>query len=195
MNEEPQIRIPKPTITITQEILDRACRANTHRCMIAEAIKEQVPKASRVNVDLRTIRWSDAEKGLRFVYMVPPIAADALIRFDKGASLRPFRFRLVNAHVTSMMVGGRKNPKLAHDLGRPRHVRTDKEVREGAAGAVIGGTRRERMSIIGNKTREYGKRAYTSLFDEPAEVSEAEFKRRLKGYVSQQGAHPKRKKT
>jgi hypothetical protein len=194
MNEELQISIPKPTITITQEILDRACRANAHRCMIAEAIKEQVPQASRVNVDLRTIRWSDSKKGLRYVYMVPPIAADALIRFDKGASLRPFRFRLANAHVTSMVVGGRKNPKRAHDLGRPRHVRTDKEVREGTAGAIIGGTRREMRSIIG-LPREYGKRTYTSLFDEPREVPEAEFKQRLKGYVSQQGAHPKRKKT
>jgi hypothetical protein len=194
MNEQSEIRISKPTITITQEILDRACRANAHRCMIAEAIKEQVPGASRVNVDLRTIRWSDTEKGLRYVYMVPPIAADALIRFDRGASLRPFRFRLVNAHVTSMVVGGRKDPKRAHDLGRPRLVRTPKEVKEGAAGAVIGGTRREMTSIIG-KTREYGKKTYTSLFEEPKEVPEAEFKQRLKGYVSQQGVHPKRKKT
>src|SRR6267142_1471813 len=186
MNEELKISIPKPTIVVTQEILDRACRANAHRCMIAEAIKEQVPHATRVNVDLRTIRWSNPEKGLRYVYMVPPIAADALIRFDKGASLRPFRFRLVNAHVTSMVVGGRMNPKRAHDLGRPRHVRTDKEAREGAAGAIIGGTRRELTSIIGIP-REYGKRTYTSLFDESREVPEAEFKQRLKGYVSQRG--------
>ena len=190
MNEQTEIHSPKRNITITQEILDRACRANSHRCMIAEAIKEQVPNAWRVNVDLRTIRWSDPKKGLRYVYMVPPIAADALIRFDTGASLRPFRFRLVNAHITSMVIGGRENPKRAHQLGKPRLVTSKK----GKVEDKIGGTRREKTSIIG-KGREYGKRLYTSLFDEPREMPEAEFKQHLKGYVSQQGAYPKRKKS
>jgi hypothetical protein len=195
MNKETDIQIPRRRITVTQEILDRACRANAHRCMIAEAIKEQVPGAQRVAVDLRTIRWSDPKKGLRYVYMVPPIAADALIRFDKGMSLRPFRFRLANAHVTSMMIGNKENPKRAHQLGRPRLVRTPKQIREGSSGDIIGGTRRELTSIIGIQGREYGKRLYTSLFDEPREMPEAEFKAHLKGYVSQAGVNPKRKKS
>jgi len=193
MNEQTEIHAPKLTVMVTQDIIDRACRKNEHKCMIAEAIKKQVPGAKQVSVDLRSIRWSDPEKGLRYVYMMPEMGTAALIGFDKGNRIPPFKFRLVNAHIRSMVVSGTKKP--VRNLGKKRHVATPKEVREGATGDLIGGAKTQKRSILVGG-REYGARLYTALFDDPSlarELPEAEFKSHLKGYVSQQGAHSKRK--
>jgi hypothetical protein len=190
MNPQTQIRSPKLTVEVTQEIIDRACRNDKHRCMIAEAVKKQLPEAQRVSVDLTSIRWSDPDKGVRYLYLMPMSGQRALIQFDKGEKIGPFKFRLKSAHVTSMIVGGRDNPKRAHAFGRRKPVRTPKDIREGTTGDIIGGTRMP-TNIIG-KGRQYGTRTYTSLFDEPREMSEEEFRSHLKGYVSQQGTHSKR---
>jgi len=194
MNESTEIHAPKLTVMVTQDIIERACRKNEHKCMIAEAVKKQLPHARQVSVDLRSIRWSDPEKGLRYVYMMPEIGTAALIGFDKGNKIPPFKFRLVNAHIRTMLTGTPKKP--VRNLGKKRHVATPKEVREGATGDLIGGAKAQPRSVlIGG--REYGAKLYTSLFDDPSlqETSQAEFKQHLKGYVSQQGAHPKRKKS
>jgi len=196
MNEQTEIHAPKIKVVVTQEIIDSACRADVTRCMIAEAVKDAVPDAKNVLVDLTSIRWSDPEKGLRYVYIMPPLPQTALIRFDKGEKIPPFSFRLRNAHISSMMIGGRGNEKRAHNLGPRRHVRTAKEVKEGAVGDVIGGTRRVPTATLG-KGRVYGNRAYVSLFEEDAnkEITEQEFQQRVKGYVSRRGARKSKQQT
>jgi len=94
--------------------------------MIVNAIKEQITGATVVVVDRNTVRFSIPEKGLRFVYPTPPLAKDALARFDAGITVDPFIVRLINGRATSMArhvketdaTGAVKTrKKLRHNLG------------------------------------------------------------------------------
>ena len=80
---------PRPKLTITQEAIDRAVTEDSGHCVIAEAIREQVPEASAVSVDLQAVRWTDRKKGLRYVYFTPPYAQDLLLAFDLGMTIKP----------------------------------------------------------------------------------------------------------
>lgn len=77
------------TLDITDEIINGAVPARSNACVIAEAIKTQVPNASLVSVDLATIRWSDKTAGKRYVYLTPPGAQLLLYGFDRGLHPRP----------------------------------------------------------------------------------------------------------
>jgi len=116
-----QIRIPRPRFQITQDIIDNACRQDSRHCMIAEAIKTQIPNASNVIVDIATIRFSDQKKGLRYIYLTPPIAQKALVDFDDGISITPFAFRVKTAQVTSIVATKEDGKRTrVHRLGQPR---------------------------------------------------------------------------
>ena len=75
------------TLNITDEIIDRAIRADSGGCVIADAIKAQVPNATGVSVDLATIRFSDKPAGKRYIYLTPDAAQLCVFAFDRG--LRP----------------------------------------------------------------------------------------------------------
>ena len=81
-------------VRIRKEHVDQAIRKNAHHCMIAEAIREEVPNATAVIVDLQSIRWSDAASGVRYFYFTPPQAQQALLRFDEGEAVEPFNIDL-----------------------------------------------------------------------------------------------------
>src|SRR5262249_16706467 len=51
-------RFPRPRVTVEvmQQHIDQAMEKDSNHCMIAEAIKETLPKATHVSVDLQTIR-------------------------------------------------------------------------------------------------------------------------------------------
>jgi hypothetical protein len=70
--------------------------------MIADTIYAVVPNAYAVSVDIQCIRWSDREKGLRYVYLTPATAQIALVEFDQGVEPQPFSFQLRNGQVTPM---------------------------------------------------------------------------------------------
>jgi hypothetical protein len=55
----------KVEISVMEKHLDEAMRRNSSHCATAETIREQVPEARFISVDLQTIRWSDPKKGLR----------------------------------------------------------------------------------------------------------------------------------
>jgi len=80
---------PRPRIKITQEIIERATRANSGHCVIADAIKTQCPTASGVMVDLQTVRYTDREKGERYVWLTPTRAQQMLLAFDQGWPIEP----------------------------------------------------------------------------------------------------------
>lgn len=101
---------PRPVIDVTEEIVAEATRGDSSHCMIADAIAAQIPGATRVAVDLQTIRWSNRDKGERYVYLTPPVAQDALVRFDQGQPVEPIMFRLRAAQVTRIRgAGGQLN--------------------------------------------------------------------------------------
>jgi len=126
--------VPTHKIKVTPEILARACEKNTRHCMIAEAVREQIPNATNISVDLMTVRFTDQETERRYTYPTPRSAQDGLIRFDKGMAIQPFGVHLKNGHAVSMQRRGR----AMHNLG-PRKVTTTKTASGGIESQTVGG--------------------------------------------------------
>lgn len=87
-------------VSITPELVERACQRDSRHCMIAEAIKLQNPHFKNILVDLQTIRWSNPRTGKRYVCLTPEPAASALVAFDQGQPIEPFAFRLKTTQIT-----------------------------------------------------------------------------------------------
>jgi hypothetical protein len=62
--------------------------------MIADALRDTLPDAKKISVDLQTIRFTEPSKGQRYTYLTPTIAQDYLVAFDQGLPLEPFQFVL-----------------------------------------------------------------------------------------------------
>jgi hypothetical protein len=93
---------PRLSIHVAQEDIDRAVRRDSSHCMFAEAIRATLPWASRVAVDLQSIRFSDPRNRVRYIYLTPRPVQIALIQFDRGENPKPLTFELVNGQVTAM---------------------------------------------------------------------------------------------
>jgi hypothetical protein len=95
-------------ISVGQEHLDEALRANSSHCAIAFAIREAVPYARRISVDLQTIRWTDSKRGVRYCFLTPHVAQqDVIIPFDQGEECKPVTFRMKPAWITR--TGAKRN--------------------------------------------------------------------------------------
>jgi hypothetical protein len=77
---------PTLELEITAEQWDRAVRASSGGCLIADAMKVQYPELSRIVVDMATVRASDNARGERYTYLTPPDAQHLLLAFDQGWS-------------------------------------------------------------------------------------------------------------
>lgn len=75
---------PRLDLKLTEEQRDKAIRSNSGGCLIADAIRQQYPQFTRIVVDMATIRFSDAARGLRFTYLTPPEAQHVLLSYDQG---------------------------------------------------------------------------------------------------------------
>ena len=153
-------RAPRGKVDILQEHIDEGIRRNSSYCAIAEAVKLAFPQASKVSVDLQTIRWSDREKGLRYQYLTPPIAQQYLLNFDDGIKCRPFSFNLRGAHTSTAQFidrsGGKAKIKRRHRLGRKRILPPD----DGKPSETFGGSPAPVSKSIATY-RRFGLRAYT----------------------------------
>ena len=67
---------------------------DSFRCMVSTAIARQNENASKIEVDIQTIRWSDA--GGRRVFLTPYEVAGYVVAFDAGEEIHPFQFTLRN---------------------------------------------------------------------------------------------------
>jgi hypothetical protein len=92
-------RSPRSRITVTQDNISRSARADSSHCMIANAVREAIPQARNISVDLQTIRYSDPERGVRYTYLTSAAAQAALVAFDEGSLVEPFSFTISNAYV------------------------------------------------------------------------------------------------
>lgn len=136
---------------------DEAIRNSSNHCMIAEAIKEAFPQYAHVSVDLQTVRFSDPEKGVRYIYLTPRICQIALVLFDRGKKNKEFKFRLRGAHIVSMNLSNRQKGKPVRDrvaLGRRRIIPNGRSVPD-----TIGGRPVQRHSL--SQRRTFGMRAFT----------------------------------
>jgi len=103
--KQPEVkRFPKSPvlkITVPQTVIDNAIERNSSHCVFADSIKEQVPWAAKVSVDLQTIRLSDWDKGLRYAYLTPREVQRALVLFDQGRRdmLHGFTFKLQKGQI------------------------------------------------------------------------------------------------
>jgi Fe-S-cluster formation regulator IscX/YfhJ len=68
-------RAPRVVIQVSGDDILWAEKESSSHCMIADAIKRQLPNARHVAVDLQTIR---------FTYLTPTLAQMALLDFDDG---------------------------------------------------------------------------------------------------------------
>jgi hypothetical protein len=80
------------TIEVTQTDIDKADPKNSGRCVVATAIARSIPSATRIEVDVQTVRFTVA--GERFVYVTPYTVSGYVVAFDAGDDLYPFKFRL-----------------------------------------------------------------------------------------------------
>jgi hypothetical protein len=77
-------RSPKIEIIITKENYHRAIRASSGGCLVADAIKQQYPQFTNVEVGTQSTRVTDKERGERYIYLTPRIVGEALLYFDQG---------------------------------------------------------------------------------------------------------------
>ncbi|PWT71704.1 MAG: hypothetical protein C5B60_10570 [Chloroflexi bacterium] len=151
------IKVPTYVIEIDEDRIRTALKNTSSHCMIADAIRDQVPHSTRVQVDIATIRWSDTERDQRYIFLTPYYAQQAIIRFDQGMALEPFKIRLrIPAQILEMRHGehsrwpGKAAPKPRYK--KPQLVR----VSGGAVPAILGGHPLPNMA----KTRRYGARTF-----------------------------------
>lgn len=96
-------------LAVTPELIADATLGDSGHCMIAEAVKEALPWARHVSVDIQTIRYSDPSTRARYIFLTPRMAQDALVAFDAGEEIVPFRCELRSPHITTMQ--SHKDPK------------------------------------------------------------------------------------
>lgn len=163
-------RSPAVTITVPQDVIDTSTLRDSSHCMIADAIQQQIPEAKYISVDLATIRFTDPQAGVRYIYLTPRGAQTALLDFDQGEKPEPFKFRLEGAHVvlagTARKGKAELVPRSTSSTNRTRPVRTGGE--SPPIGPLAGGapTRRNgdpgEGTGAGNRTgrrRQFGLRA------------------------------------
>lgn len=119
-------------IAVTKDEILGAIRSNSHLCMIAEAIKRQVPNATGVIVDLQSVRFSDRKRGVRIVCDTPRDCQEALVKFDRGFPCEPFTFNLSSKQVTNLPKRVRKldaeGKPISKTVTRSRRLSTGETV-------------------------------------------------------------------
>lgn len=122
-------RAPRVVIDVDQTTIEEAVKGDSSHCMIAEAIRKSIPGATRVSVDIQTVRFSDPKRRLRYTYLTPRRAQVALIEFDSGKAPAPFAVGLTNGQVTPMSAGTKPPEKAERDRQRQREIRVrDREL-------------------------------------------------------------------
>ena len=102
--------------------------------MISQAIKERYPGALFIKSDLQSIRFTDPRRKKRFVYLTPPIAQLALVKYDLGAKIKPFEFR-VDSPAQTLPMNSRKPARTEHRRKLEGRVRRRAKKRAKAQGA------------------------------------------------------------
>lgn len=139
-----------PRIEVTAEIVERACRADSSHCMIATAIKEQLPGVQHVAVDLQTIRYTKPGTGRRYIVLTPRAAQLAIIEFDQGRPVEPFSITLKPAQIVK---SNRQKP-IKKTQSRQTVRRTPDQERVAAAGTVIEGQQPIKETVEPTFTRQ-----------------------------------------
>jgi hypothetical protein len=79
---------------VTKENYDRAIKASSAACVVADAIKTDYPDFSNVKVNVAYIRITDKKRGYRYLYLTPPSVAEIILAFDQGWPMETFPRKL-----------------------------------------------------------------------------------------------------
>jgi hypothetical protein len=121
-------KAPKPgqtrfKVDVTQEDIDKAHRNNSYKCIVAQAVARTIPDATRIEIDLQTVRFTRAATGERLLFLTPNIAAGYVVAFDAGDEMHPFSFNLSNPVKVTRRV--RTEAGLASDRAAKKAKRAD----------------------------------------------------------------------
>jgi hypothetical protein len=90
-------------ISVLEKHFTEALAKNSSHCAIAFAIRDAVPDARHIAVDLQTIRWTNPKRGVRYCFLTPAAAQhNVIIPFDQGdrEACKPVTFRMKPAFIT-----------------------------------------------------------------------------------------------
>lgn len=152
------LELPRHSVVdITSDLIEKSERADSGHCMIAEAIKSQIPGASCVSVDLQGIRYSLPKIGVRVMHLTPGKAQSALLDFDEEQHVKPFKFRLGPPAWVSKMGNGKRDRTdgRVKKQGKKKNKKRSLVVTANA-GAVIVGDRLPRRG----RRRAFGLKGY-----------------------------------
>jgi hypothetical protein len=111
--------MPRIRIAVNHKHIAGALKGDATHCMIAQAIKEKFPAARWIMVDLQTVRWTNRNEGLRYKYLTPLAAQKALLKFDYGETVTPFRFQLSAPVVIEPVAVSGERTKKAKAVRKP----------------------------------------------------------------------------
>jgi len=80
-------------VDVTERDIARAHKDDSYKCVVAQAIARTVPDATRIEVDVQSIRFTTGD-GERRIYMTPYVVAGYVVAFDAGDPIEPFSFQL-----------------------------------------------------------------------------------------------------
>jgi hypothetical protein len=89
-------------LSVEDTHIAESLQRSSSACAIAEALKQQIPNATHVSVDLATIRWTDRVRHIRYVCLTPMCAQELVVNFDQGLreKLQPISFDLKPVLIT-----------------------------------------------------------------------------------------------
>lgn len=102
-------------VQVTEADIAKAEVNSSMRCVVAQAIARTMPDATRIDVDVQTVRWSQA--GERKVYLTPYSVAGYVIAFDAGDPIEPFTFVLRSDRRVPVKSGNRKT-EAGKEIGK-----------------------------------------------------------------------------
>lgn len=131
----------KNRITVTEEVIARACVRDSRHCMVAEAIKAAKPEWHSISVDLATIRWTNPRTRQRYTALTPDGIRNAIFHFDQGEPVEPFAFTLKAVHHIRSSAGTKQGTpeRAAATTERTRQRRNPKVRLDGDGQPVIHG--------------------------------------------------------
>jgi hypothetical protein len=135
---------PGLVLKITDEAYDRAVQSSSGGCLIADAIRNQYPRFTKIVVDMATVRMTDRKAGLRYTYLTPEPAQQCLLHFDQGWD-KPFEeVRLRRAVKIVPVIRPRNGPTSVAGIAERRAARIQEIEAKEAAGTI---TRHDKTAL------------------------------------------------
>lgn len=85
-------------VEVSEDDINKAIRSNSAKCVVAQAVARTLPDASRIDVNMQTVRYT--RNGKRYEWLTPQKVLNYIVEFDAGDHIEPFTFRLTRGRTT-----------------------------------------------------------------------------------------------